>query len=149
MDRREFIKWMAATAVVAERGGVFAQDAQMKQKDNSMSKWIWLSPFVYPQHQHCRKDTYSSPKVTDGPGFAVVQFKKVVDCGGAVDSIRFRASGDTPRRRSFLRMNMSGKRRMARSLPFWSFWRKCDWGRCAAMKCPEGRAASAWMQMSN
>ena len=95
MDRREFIKWMAATAVVAERGGVFAQDAQMKQKDNSMSKWIWLPPFVYPQHQHCRKDTYSSPKVTDGPGFAVVQFKKVVDCGGAVDSIRFRASGDT------------------------------------------------------
>ena len=95
MDRREFIKWMAATAVVAERGGVFAQDARMKQKDNSMSKWIWLSPFVYPQHQHCRKDTYSSPKVTDGPGFAVVQFKKVVDCGGAVDSIRFRASGDT------------------------------------------------------
>ena len=95
MDRREFIKWMAATAVVAERGGVFAQDAQMKQKDNSMSKWIWLSPFVYPQHQHCRKDTYSSPKVTDGPGFAVVHFKKVVECGGAVDSIRFRASGDT------------------------------------------------------
>ena len=84
MDRREFIKLMAATTLVAESGDVFAQDAQMKQKENSMSKWIWLSPFVYPQHQHCSKDTYSSPKVTDGPGFAVVQFTKVVECGNPV-----------------------------------------------------------------
>ena len=82
MDRREFIKWMAATTVAVDGAGVFAQETQGRLEDQErkavMSQWIWLPSTEFANFQHCRKDTYSSPKVTDGPGFAVVQFRKVV-----------------------------------------------------------------------